>query len=303
MHDDRRFDMPELPDVIVYLRSLDKLLGNRILRKTVLKSPFVLRTFEPPIDEAEGRVVSFSRLGKRILWHLENDIILVFHLMIAGRFHWRKPGRLPTGKNDLMAFQFDHGTMMFTEASKKKRASLHLVRGESELGPFQRTGLEVLDCSENEFVERLQSQNRTLKRALTDPNIFSGIGNAYSDEILLNSGLSPLKRTGQLKDDESRRLFQAVQSVLQEWIDLLTEQTGDAFPEKVTAFRKEMGAHGKYQKPCPHCGTEIQRIRYAENECNYCPRCQTGGKLLADRSLSRLLKGDWPKTIEELEGN
>lgn len=293
--------MPELPDVVVYLRSLEQLLVGRALEQTIIKSPFVLRTFDPPLDQAVGTVRQFSRSGKRIIWHLDNTICLVFHLMIAGRFHWRKPGKLPTGRTDLIAFQFKHGTMMFTEASKKKRASLHIVRGADALKQFERGGLDVLNCTQQQFRDRLQSQNRTLKRALTDPSIFSGIGNAYSDEILLVARLSPLKRTGQLSLEESDRLYHATVTTLQEWIDRLIRSTGDAFPEKVTAFRPEMAAHGKYGEPCPYCSSAIQRIRYAENECNYCARCQTGGKLLADRSLSRLLKGEWPKTIDELE--
>lgn len=293
--------MPELPDVVVYLQALERLLKGKSLRDTIIKSPFVLRTFEPSIDQAKGQIVDFSRSGKRIIWHLENEIHLVFHLMIAGRFHWKKPGRMPTGKTDLVAFQFDHGTMMFTEASKKKRASLHIVCGDNALAQFDRGGLEVFECSPQEFCDRLQSQNRTLKRALTDPTIYSGIGNAYSDEILLAARLSPLKRTSQLSDEESRRLFDATVQTLGEWIERLGRSAADGFPEKVTAFRPEMGVHGKYGEPCPHCQSPIQRIRYAENECNYCARCQTGGKLLADRSLSRLLKDEWPKTIDELE--
>jgi formamidopyrimidine-DNA glycosylase len=293
--------MPELPDVIIYLQALDRLLTGRTLERAIVKSPFVLRTFDPPIDQARGKITGFSRSGKRIIWQLENEIRLVFHLMIAGRFHWKKPGKLPTGKMDLIALQFEHGTMMFTEAGSKKRASLHIIRGDDKLGQFERGGLEVLECSLGQFRDRLNSQNRTLKRALTDPTIFSGIGNAFSDEILLAAKLSPLKRTSQLNDDESDRLFEATVATLNEWIARLKDSTGDTFPEKVTAFRPEMAAQGKYVEPCPHCQSPIQRIRYAENECNYCARCQTGGKLLADRSLSRLLKDDWPKTIDELE--
>ncbi|MEL7497396.1 MAG: DNA-formamidopyrimidine glycosylase family protein [Planctomycetota bacterium] len=296
--------MPELPDVILYLESLQRLLQGRAINRVVLKSPFVLRTFDPPLDDVQGKIVGFSRIGKRIVWTLDSGIRLVFHLMIAGRFHWKKqPDRLPKSKLELMAFQFDHGTMMFTEASKKKRASLHVVAADSSLESFERGGLEVLEVSAEEFTTRLRQQNRTLKRALTDPTIFSGIGNAYSDEILLAAGLSPLKRTGQLNEGEATRLFEATVNTLRLWMERLREQNEDRFPEKVTAFRPEMIAHGKFNQPCAHCGTAIQRIRYAENECNYCPRCQTGGKLLADRSLSRLLKGDWPKTIDELEDN
>lgn len=293
--------MPELPDVVVYLQALDRLLAGHAIQKIVIKSPFVLRTFDPPVEDAQATIVGFGRSGKRIIWNLDNDIRLVFHLMIAGRYHWKKPGRMPTGKIDLVAFQFEHGTMMFTEASKKKRASLHIVRGDDQLAQFERGGLEVLECTQGEFVERLKLQNRTLKRALTDPTIFSGIGNAYSDEILLAAGLSPLKRTGQLSQAESEKLFDATIKTLNEWIDRLGQSAANSFPEKVTAFRPEMGAHGKYNQPCPKCESLIQRIIYAENECNYCARCQTGGRLLADRSLSRLLKDDWPKTIDELE--
>ena len=299
--------MPELPDVVVYIESLQRLLTGKKLQKVIIKSPFVLRTFDPPVEEATGDIAGFDRIGKRIIWRLaagpsaKDPILLVFHLMIAGRFHWKKPGVLPKGKMDLAAFQFEHGTMMFTEASKKKRASLHIVRGVSALAEFQRDGLEVLTCTRKQFTEQLKVQNRTLKRALTDPSLFSGIGNAYSDEILLNAKLSPLKRTSQLSDDEAVRLYFATTSTLNEWIERLRAQSEGKFPEKVTAFRPEMAAHGKYGKPCPHCDSPIQRIRYAENECNYCARCQTGGKLLADRSLSRLLKDDWPKTIDELE--
>ena len=293
--------MPELPDIVVYLQALDRQLAGKTLERTIVKSPFVLRTFDPPVEEACGMIVGFSRSGKRIIWNLENNIRLVFHLMIAGRFHWKKPGRLPTGKLDLMAFQFDHGTMMFTEASNKKRASLHIVRGDGQLSQFERGGLEVLECSLDEFRERLKLQNRTLKRALTDPTIFSGIGNSYSDEILLAARLSPLRRTSQLDQQEVERLFVATVTTLKQWVARLVETAGDSFPEKVTAFRPEMAVHGKYGQPCPYCQSPIQRIRYAENECNYCARCQTGGKLLADRSLSRLLKDDWPRTIDELE--
>ena len=273
------------------------------MNHTIIKSPFLLRTFDPPLDAVKGQKVrGFSRLGKRIVWHCEDGIRLVFHLMIAGRFHW-KPNQacLPKSKADLAAFHFDHGTMMLTEASSKKRASLHVISADDDLAQFDRGGLEVLDCTADQFRHRIQSQNRTLKRALTDPSILSGIGNAYSDEILLAARLSPLKRTGQLSEEELARLFEGTQSTLRIWIERLLQGQATSFPEKVTAFRPEMMAHGKYQQPCPKCNTPIQRIRYAENECNYCPRCQTGGKLLADRSLSRLLRDDWPRTVEELE--
>ncbi len=301
--------MPELPDVVVYIRALQKLLAKHVLTKAIVKSPFVLRTFDPPLEDANGLTIErFSRIGKRIVWQLSDEcgqgqINLVFHLMIAGRYHWKKPGKLPTGKNDLIAFQFDHGTMMLTESSTKKRASLHVVAASQSLAPFDRGGIEVLDCSLKDFSEVLTRENRTLKRALTNPLNYSGIGNAYSDEILLVAGLSPTQRTHNLKPTEIERLFEAVVSTMNLWIDRLSDSTGDKFPEKVTAFRPEMMAHGKFGKLCPQCNeTKIQRISFTENEWNYCPRCQTGGKLLADRSLSRLLKDDWPKTIEELEG-
>ena len=296
--------MPELPDVIVYVNALERLLLGKSITKIIIQSPFLLRTFDPPIEAIEGlRLIGFERIGKRIVWQIENGMRLVFHLMIAGRYHWKtNPTRLPKSKMDLAAFQFDHGTMMLTEASSNKRASLHVVAAADSLTQFDRGGLEVLDCTADQFKTQIRSQNRTLKRALTDSVILSGIGNAYSDEILLAAKLSPLKRTLQLSDEEITRLFDATQQTLILWIQRLTESSLSPFPEKVTAFRPEMMVHGKFKKPCPQCQTLIQRIRYADNECNYCPRCQTGGKLLADRSLSRLLKDDWPKTIEELEG-
>lgn len=293
--------MPELPDILVYVEALDRLLANHVLQKVVVKSPFVVRTFDPDISDLNQRTLqAFSRSGKRIIWHFDNSICLVIHLMIAGRFHWKPKPMLPRGKNDLVAFQFEHGTLMLTEASKKKRASIHVVP-QSQLSQFQRNGLNVLTCSCDQFKTVLQRENRTLKRALTSPDKFDGIGNAYSDEILLHAELSPLKRTQQLNDQEVERLFEQSRSQLMFWTELLRKQTGTKFPERVTAFRKEMAAHGKFKQPCPKCSTPIQRIVYVENECNYCPKCQTGGKILADRSLSRLLKDEWPKTIEELE--
>lgn len=301
--------MPELPDVVVYVRSLEKLLSGKPLVRAIVKSPFVLRTFDPPLEDVGGLVVErYSRIGKRIVWHLVDQegaakLNLVFHLMIAGRYHWKKPAKLPTGKTDLIAFQFEHGTLMFTEASKKKRASLHVIDASKSLKPFDRGGIEVLECSLDQFSKMLTRENRTLKRALTNPANFSGIGNAYSDELLLLARLSPTQRTQNLKPAEIKRLYEATKQTMQIWIDRLIESTGDKFPEKVTAFRPEMMAHGKYGQTCPQCDeTKIQRISFADSEWNYCPRCQTGGKLLADRSLSRLLKDDWPKTIEELEG-
>jgi formamidopyrimidine-DNA glycosylase len=241
-------------------------------------------------------------LGKRIVFEVEDDFFLVLHLMIAGRLHWKPPGAKPPGKLGLAAFDFPDGTLLLTEAGSKRRASLHVVRGKPELTRHDPGGLEVLDADAASFREVLRRHNHTLKRALTDPRLFSGIGNAYSDEILHRARLSPLTWTSRLTDEEADRLFDATRATLRDWIEKLRKEAGDGFPEKVTAFRKDMAVHGRFQQPCPVCGTAVQRIRYADNETNYCPRCQTGGKVLADRALSRLLKGDWPKTIEELEG-
>ena len=294
--------MPELPDILLYLDALERFVVGRRIERVELRSPFLVRTFEPVLNSAAGRkVLGLHRLGKRIVWELEGELFLVFHLMIAGRFHWKKPGAKPRAKADLAAFHFEHGTLMLTEASPKKRASLHVLQGAAGLAEHMRGGLEVLECSADEFRGALLRENHTLKRALADPRLFSGIGNAYSDEILHAAGLSPVKLTSRLNEEEVARLFAAVQSTLRTWIERLQEQTGEAFPEKVTAFREGMAVHGRFKQPCPVCGTPIQRIVYAENETNYCPRCQTGGKLLADRSLSRLLRDDWPKTVEESE--
>ena len=294
--------MPELPDIVVYLQALEeRVLGQR-LRAIRLKGPFLLRSVSPRPDELAGkRVVAMQRLGKRLVFELEDGLFMVLHLMIAGRLHWKPAGASIKGKTSLAAFDFDHGTLTLTEAGAKKRASLHLVQGQAGLAEFARGGVEPLEASLDEFREALVRENHTLKRSLTDPRLFSGIGNAYSDEILHRAGLSPLKWTSRLGDEETRRLYEAMQSVLREWVDRLTEQAGDNFPEKVTAFHPEMAVHGKYGQPCPVCGAKVARIRYAENEANYCPACQTGGKLLADRALSRLLKGDWPRTVQELE--
>ncbi len=293
--------MPELPDIVNYLNKLDELLRGQMIRKIVIRSPFVLRTFNPDIDAAQDRIIQqFSRRGKRVVWHLEGDLFLVFHLMIAGRFHWFKGDKKPTGKNDLLAIVTDIGTMKLTEASSKKRAGLWLFESLDEVDRTDPGGVNVLECSLTEFREQLLKENRTLKRCLTEPKKFDGIGNAYSDEILHRACLSPLKRTDQLSQFEIERLYEACRAVLMLWIDRLSQQT-KGFPEKVTAFHPEMAAHGKFREPCPVCGNPIQRIVYAENECNYCPGCQTGGKILADRSLSRLLKDEWPKTLEELE--
>jgi formamidopyrimidine-DNA glycosylase len=294
--------MPEIPDLTVYIESLHSRILLQPIKKIRIASPFLLRTFSPPITEAENTIVlGLRRIGKQIVWELERDLFLVFHLMIAGRFHWKKRGAKTGGKAGLASFDFPQATLLLTEASTKKRASLHLVRGESSLAGFDRGGLEVMHASLGQFREAIMRENHTLKRVLTDQRILSGIGNAYSDEILHRAMLSPLRQSQKLSDDEVARLYRCTQDTLSEWIQRLRALTGTAFPEKVTAFRPEMAVHGKFGKPCPVCGTSVQRIVYADNECNYCPRCQTGGKILADRSLSRLLKGDRPKTVEELE--
>jgi formamidopyrimidine-DNA glycosylase len=293
--------MPEYPDVTIYIESLRQRIVGNPLQKIRLTSPFVLRSVEPPLHDAEGkRILDLRRIGKQIVWHLENEIYMVFHLMVAGRFHWKKSGAKAAGKIGLAAFDFSGGTLLLTEASSKKRASLHLVKGASGLAQFDKGGIEVFDSSFEDFDRVLRREHHTLKRALTDPRLFSAIGNAYSDEILHRARLSPLLLTHKLTGEQSRTLFHCVRETLDGWVNRLREQTGKDFPEKVTAFHDEMAVHGKFGKSCPLCGTKIQRIVYAENECNYCPKCQTGGKLLADRSLSRLLKDDWPKTIDEL---
>jgi formamidopyrimidine-DNA glycosylase len=295
--------MPELPDVTIYLEALQKrTLGQRLDRARVA-SPFVLRTAVPPIGDLHGRrVVALRRLGKRIALGFDGDLWLVLHLMMAGRLHWREPGQKAGGGRNLAAeFDFQPGTLSLTEAGTRKRASLHLVQGARALAAHDPGGLEVLESAPAAFVERLTSSNHTLKRALTDPRLFSGIGNAYSDEILHAAHLSPVAMTQRLTTEEGSRLYRAARDTLARWIELLRTQTGSAFPENVTAFRPEMAVHGKFGRSCPVCGAKVQRIRYADNETNYCPGCQTGGKLLADRSLSLLLKKDWPKTAEELE--
>jgi formamidopyrimidine-DNA glycosylase len=296
------FTMPELPDIVVYIERLQARIEGQVLEKIRLASPFLLRTVAPSLDTLAGKRVSgLRRLGKRIVIELEGDVYLVLHLMIAGRLHWKEGGAKVPGKIGLAAFDFATGSLVWTEAGSKKRASLHVVQGEAGLVEHQRGGLEVLDADANQFREALLRENHTLKRALTDPQLFSGIGNAYSDEILHRAGLSPLTWTQRLERAEITRLYRAVRETLAEWVERLRRDVGDGFPEKVTAFRPGMAVHGRYNQPCPVCGTRIQRIRYAGNETNYCPRCQTGGKVLADRSLSRLLKDDWPRTIEELE--
>jgi formamidopyrimidine-DNA glycosylase len=294
--------MPELPDIVVYLDCLEPRVTGQALEKVRLASPFLLRTVEPPITAAFGkRILGLSRLGKRIVFLLEGDLFLVLHLMIAGRLHWKPAGAKIPGKVGLAAFDFAGGTLLLTEAGSKKRASLYLVKGPSELARHNPGGLEVLEADEASFRAALVKENHTLKRTLTDPRLFSGIGNAYSDEILHLARLSPLTLTQRLSPAEIGRLFQATRATLEDWTRRLRQEAGDGFPEKVTAFRPEMAVHGRHGKPCPVCGTTIQRIVYADNETNYCPRCQTGGKILADRSLSRLLKDDWPRSIEELE--
>jgi formamidopyrimidine-DNA glycosylase len=294
--------VPELPDIVVYIEALEKRILDRTLERVLIVSPFLLRTAVPPLSSTEGkRVTRLRRIGKRICIGLEDDLWLVLHLMIAGRLHWRKGKAKVSKPRGLAAFEFDQGTLLWTEAGSQKRASLHVVQGESGLQSLDPGGIEIFDSSPAEFARVLQSANHTLKRALTDPRLFSGIGNAYSDEILFEAQLSPLALTQKLKPDEIERLYYAARANLERWTELLRKQTGVSFPEGVTAFRPGMAVHGRYKEPCVRCGTKIQRIRYAANETNYCPTCQTGGKLLADRSLSRLLREDWPKTPEDLE--
>jgi len=293
--------VPELPDISAYIEALEARILHQPIKEVRLASPFVLRSVDPPLTEASGKqVTNLRRLGKRIVFGLEDDLFIIIHLMIAGRFHW-KDTHVKLNKLTLASFFFPAGTLTLTEAGSKKRASIYVVRGESGLAAHDPGGLEVLDSDFATFSDRLMSENHTLKRALTDPHLFSGIGNAYSDEILHSAGLSPLKLTSRLDEDETRRLFDAIRSTLVFWSDKLRKEARESFPEKVTAFRPEMSVHGRYGKPCPKCGTPVQRIAYAANEANYCPACQTAGRLLADRALSRLLKEDWPRTLEELE--
>ena len=295
--------MPELPDVVVYIEALRERVLDIRLEAVRLRSPFVLRSVTPPLSSAGGRTVrGLSRIGKRIVFDLEGDLFLVLHLMIAGRLHWKAQGAPVPGRVGLAAFDFATGTLLLTEAGSKKRASIHVVAGRAALAAFERGGLEVLGSDLSSFRTALGRESHTLKRALTDPRLFSGIGNAYSDEILHRARLSPLRLTRRLDDAGAKRLFEATTSVLRDWTDRLRRERGRDFPEKVTAFRDGMAVHGRHGKPCPDCGTAVQRIVYADNECNYCPRCQTEGRILADRALSRLLKDDWPRTIEELEG-
>jgi formamidopyrimidine-DNA glycosylase len=293
--------MPELPDIEVYLNSLRERIGGHTLARVRLKNPFLLRTAMPPIESVAGRrVVELRRVGKRIVIGLEGDLYLVIHLMIAGRLHWRDPEALREPRNSLAAFEFDSGHLYLTEAGSKRRASLHLVAGVADLNALDPGGLDVMSMDAATFAHTLRVRNHTLKRALTDPHIFSGIGNAYSDEILHAAKLSPLALTSKLSDTDAAALFAAARATLAAWIARLSEQASDKFPEKVTAFHDAMAVHGRYGKPCPVCGAPIQRIVYADNETNYCARCQTGGRILADRALSRLLHDDWPRNIDEL---
>jgi formamidopyrimidine-DNA glycosylase len=294
--------MPELPDVVVYVERLVPLVLGQPLVRVHLASPFVLRTVDLPMVEVQGRsVTGVHRLGKRIVLELEGELFLVIHLMIAGRLRWRAPGKNLRGKMVLAAFTFPDGTLYLTEAGSKRRASIHAVRGTAALAAFERGGLEVLSASLAEFSQRLRSENHTLKRSLTDPRLMSGIGNAYSDEILHRARLSPLMLSSRIDDEQVVQLYEAVRSTLTEWTDRLRVEAGSTLPEKVTAFHAEMAVHGRFKQPCPVCSAPVQRIRYAENETNYCARCQTGGRVLADRSLSRLLKDDWPRNIDEWE--
>ena len=294
--------MPELPEVTVYVEALRRHIAGERLERVRIRSASLLRTYDPPITAVEGKPVEdVSRLAKRIVWHLEDELFMVFHLMLTGRFRWRAPGSAVPKKRGHAGFDFPSGCVLLTEEGSKKRASLHVVRGAEALHDFERGGIDPLGTSLQDFGAALRRENRTLKRALTDQRILSGIGNAHSDEILLRARLSPVKRSQGLSDELVERLYQATRAWLREWTTRLRQEVGEGFPEKVTAFHPAMGAHGKYGKPCPQCGSPIQRIVYAERETNYCANCQTGGKLLKDRAISRLLGEDWPRTLEELE--
>lgn len=294
--------MPELPDIAAYLTSLETRVAGQPLERIRIANAFLLRTVQPPIAAVEGRTVrSLRRIGKRISFEFDNGVWMVLHLMIAGRLHWRPAGAKLGGRNNLAAFDFPHGSLVLTEAGAKRRASLHLFRNEEEMRAIDPGGVDVFAADLDGFRAALTAENRTLKRSLTDPRILSGIGNAYSDEILHAARLSPILQTHKLTEEEWRRLFSATRETLQLWIDRLRAEAENGFPEKVTAFRKEMAVHGRFGQPCPRCGQPVQRIRYADNETNYCAQCQTGGKVLADRSLSRLLGKDWPRTLDELE--
>ena len=294
--------MPELPDITVYLEALERRVLGHVLRRVRIAGPFLLRTAHPPVDSVQGqKVTELRRIGKRIAMGFANGHWLVLHLMIAGRLHWKNKAVIPDGRRTLAAFEFASGTLTLTEAGTQKRASLHMFSNEEEMGSIDPGGLEVLTATGEQFAATLLSENHTLKRALTDPHLFSGIGNAYSDEILFHAQLSPVQLTQRMQPVAIERLYRATKDTLNDWVRRLREETGEKFPEKVTAFREEMCAHGRYGQPCRRCGTKIQRIRYAANETNYCPNCQTSGKLLADRALSRLLREDWPRSLEEME--
>ena len=294
--------MPELPDITAYITALEERIAGQTLERVRLGSVFLLRTVDPPLSAAEGHVVrKLRRIGKRIAFGVDEDIWLVLHLMIAGRLHWKAAGAKLAGKNALAAFDFPNGSLVLTEAGSKRRASLYVVRGEEALRAMDPGGVEIFETDLDGFRAALTAENRTLKRALTDPRVVSGVGNAYSDEILHAAQLSPIALTHKLKPEEWERLFEATRATMMAWMDRLGSEAKKKFPEKVTAFRPEMAVHGKFNLPCPRCGEKVQRIRYADNETNYCARCQTGGKVLADRSLSRLLGSDWPRTLDELE--
>ena len=294
--------MPELPDILLYLHALaPRVVGHRV-EHVRLASPFLLRSIDPPLSAVEGKtILALQRLGKRIVFELEGELFLVLHLMIAGRLRWKDAGARIPGKVGLLALDFSHGTLILTEAGTKRQASLFLVGGRAALQEHDPGGINVLEADVDTFARALRQDNHTLKRALTDPHLFSGIGNAYSDEILHAARLSPFKQTGSLSEDELRRLYDATRETLTRWVERLRQEAGDTFPEKVTAFREGMAVHGRYREPCPDCGGPVQRVVYAANEANYCPNCQTGGRLLADRALSRLLREDWPRTLDELE--
>jgi formamidopyrimidine-DNA glycosylase len=294
--------LPELPDITLYLERLTPRILHQPLVRLSIRSPFVLRSVDPPLSELEEkRIVGLRRMGKRIVLELEGELFIVIHLMIAGRLQWYPPGKKAGGKLVLAIFEFPNGLLFLTEAGSKRRASIHLVAGKAGLRQFERGGLEVLEADLASFAQRLRSENHTLKRALTDPRLFSGIGNAYSDEILHRARLSPLTLTSRLSDADVATLYEATRATLLDWIETLRKDSADQFPTKVTAFREGMAVHGRFGKPCPVCGSPVQRIRYADNETNYCARCQTGGRLLADRAMSRLLKQDWPRSIDEVE--
>jgi formamidopyrimidine-DNA glycosylase len=295
--------LPELPDILAYVEALERSVVGHPVVALRLSSPFLVRSVEPPIASLVGqKVTGVERIGKRIVFAFEDELFLVLHLMIAGRLRWRAVGGKAPGRNALAVFEFEHGWLILTEAGSKRRASLHLTRGRGSLSGFDRGGIEVLTATLEEFTAQLRRENHTLKRSLTDPRLFSGIGNAYSDEILHAARLSPLLTTTRMTEDQIRELYEATRKVLQDWIARLSAESKESFPETVTAFRAEMAVHGRFGQPCPVCGAPVQRIRYAANETNYCARCQTGGRLLADRSLSRLLKDDWPRSIDEMDG-